>query len=149
MTEEGKQLEAADAADILLGENPTKDWTPEQRKEVEEIFKTLEPRPKPEPVNLRKHFKAGQVISDPQGLKIVISTVGSECMNVRLPGGKKGHFVNGYQLGIGQFVFVTNRSRKKETNLQLIGIQPPQDPEPPKEEEDGSTMPTGGNNAEA
>ena len=125
--EKQPQLDTADAADVLLGDDPTQDWTPEQRAEVEEMLRALSPDPEPEPVNLQDHFKAGEIIKDPQGLRIAIRSIGQDCMNVSLLGGKKGKFVDNYQLNIGRFSFVTKMSRKKDTVFQLIGVLPQQE----------------------
>jgi hypothetical protein len=126
MEEKQPQLDISDVDDILLGEDPTENWTPEERAKVEDLMATLVPKPKPKPINLSEHFKAGEIIRDPDGLRIAIRSVGSSCMNVGLIGGKKGSFVNNYQMSIGPFVFVTMMSKKKDTVLRLIGIEQPQ-----------------------
>lgn len=114
----------SDAEDILLGEDPTKNWTPEQRKEVEDIFKTLDRMPVPEETDLRKHFRAGEIIKDPQGLRIAVRSVGKSAMCVEVLG-KRGRFKNGFYVNIGEFAFMTTAARRSNCVFELLGPSVP------------------------
>lgn len=147
MEEKKPELDGEEAAAaVLLGEDPTKDWTPEQRKEVEEIFKTLEKPPEPEKVDMRKHFKAGEIIKDPNGIRIAVRSVGQGAMCVQIVG-KQGKFANGHYVNIGDHAFMTTRAKKGECVFEYLGpampvTAPVKLPEVKKEE---STAATGGN----
>lgn len=146
MEETKPELAAEEAASILLGDDPTKDWTPEQRKEVEELFATLDRPPEPPKMDLREHFSKGETIQDPNGLRIVIRSVGQEAMCVQVLG-KKGRFTDGHFMNIGDSAFMTTRSRKNECVFEYLGpampaTAPVQVPEIKKE---ATTTPADGN----
>jgi len=109
-------------ANAFLGEDEFgKDWTDEERAKVEELMKTVvPPAPEPPPVDLRDHFKPGQTIYDPQGLKIIVLNVGTSAMGVMLKG-KKGKFVNGYLVNMAGLAFVTRMSRGRHTTFDMLG----------------------------
>lgn len=120
MEEQRQELDVNDAASVLLGDDPTKDWTPEQRAEVAELFKTLDRPPEPEKVDLREHFRAGEIIKDPNGLRIVVRSVGQSAMCVEVLG-KKGRFSNGHFVNIGAFAFMTTRAKKSACIFEHLG----------------------------
>lgn len=121
--------------DIMSGSDLSEDWSPEEREKVEALFATLDPPKAPEPpkFDLREHFKKGDIIKDPNGLRIVVRSIGDECMTIGMVGGgKKRKFVDGYQLTISGLAFVTKMSRGKETVFQFLGMtRPPAPPQPP------------------
>ncbi len=142
MTEE-KKMDYSDAEAMLLGINPDvvdvpqkeenklppdpKDWTDEDRAHVAEIMNKLHERPEPElEVNLREHFTKGETLVDPNGLRTRIRTVGKGAMNVTLIG-KKGRFVDGFEITIRGLKFETSRSKGNNTCLQLRGGVPQQE----------------------
>jgi len=116
--------------DIMLGSydptkvDPTDAWPDEDRAKIAEIMRSLQPKPEPVHVDLRQHFAAGQIIKDPNNLRLAIRSVGQDAMNVEVLG-KKGRFVNGYEVNISGFLFVTTRSKKNKSVFQLYGVQPP------------------------
>ena len=113
--------EARDAAKDELSRNP-EDWSPEERERVEAIMKTLTP-PAPQPmIDLRKHFTPGQTFRDTAGIRMVVRTVGTAAINISVLG-KNGRFVDGHGVTLAGFLFVTSRSKKRDTTLQLKGIQ--------------------------
>jgi hypothetical protein len=98
-----------------------KDWTDEDRARVAEIMKKLHDRePEPEKIDLRDHFEKGEKFTDPQGIQTVLRSVGMQAMTIAV-WGKKGRFVDGYEIRLRGFSFVTTRSRGNKTTIQLQG----------------------------
>lgn len=137
---EDRQVDYNEAEAMLLGINPDvkdepqkkdaklppdpKDWTEEDKARVAEIMNRLTYREEPEPeTNLRDHFTKGETLVDPNGLRTRIRNVGKGAMTVNLIG-KKGRFVDGFEITIRGFIFHTARSKGNSTCLQLHGIAP-------------------------
>jgi hypothetical protein len=133
-----KQVEYNEAEAMLLGINPDvkdvaqkeedklppdpKDWTDADKARVAEIMNRLHYREEPEPeTNLKEHFTKGETLVDPNGLRTRISSVGKGAMTVNLIG-TKNRFVDGFQITIRGFIFITARSRGTKTCLQLCGV---------------------------
>lgn len=144
MTED-KKVDYSEAEAMLLGISPNveeapepqtelkefppdpKDWTDEDRARVAEIMKQLHFREEPEPeTNLREHFTKGETLVDPNGLRTRIRNVGKGAMTVNLLA-KKGRFVDGFEITIRGFIFMTSRSKGNRTCLQLQGVVPQQE----------------------
>ena len=121
-------MQYEDAEKILLGETPAEDptsnWTPEERQKIAELMQKVERPPEPEEVDLRRHFHKGQRIKDTAGLTTVVRSAGKSAMCVEVIG-KEGRFVDNHQVRIDRFVFRTAQSKGRRTVFQLIGILPP------------------------
>jgi hypothetical protein len=100
------------------------DWTEEDKARVAEIMKRLYHREEPEPeTDLRDHFGKGEKFTDPNGMQTVVRSVGTKAMTL-VVWGKKGRFVDGYEITLRGFIFETTRSRGNKTTIQLRGIAP-------------------------
>lgn len=125
-TKDQPQLGLDEAADVLLGEDPTKDWTPEQRAEVAAIMATLDP-PKEEPkrpeYDCSKHFKVGERINGHEGIKMRVIGTSKAGIRVALMGkrAKRLKWLPGHTLVINGQAFVITAPRQKEAFLQYMG----------------------------
>jgi hypothetical protein len=101
-----------------------KDWTEEDKKRVADIISgLLEREPEPEKIDLREHFEKGEKFTDPEGIQTVVRSVGAQAMTIAV-WGKKGRFVDGYEIRLRGFSFITKRSRGNKTTIQLQGRVP-------------------------
>jgi len=125
MHEKEKQVGYEEAEQVLLGNapalDPTEGWSEEDKAKIAEIMRQVEPKEEEQELDLRRYFRKGNRITDPEGLTILVRTVGKSALCVEVAG-KKGRFVDNQHVRINNFVFQTTSSKKQRSVLQLIGI---------------------------
>ena len=121
MSDQDQKIDYKAAEDVLLGTDPTEDWTEEQRAQVAEIMKALDPPEPPPKYIVSEHFKKGERIRDIRnGITIVVLHAGEGALRVNVIG-KKVRWGVGHIVNMQGQRFVVQTARRNEATLNHLG----------------------------